>query len=109
MAAIREVSGIFVLGRESDADHNRSVITLAGEPSPEIYMPYAQRPWRTMNLIMRTTGDPYLLADAVRRQVATVDPDQPVTLVRTMEEVLAASRTQPRLVIMAHGRERLRK
>ena len=32
VAAIREVSGIFVLGRESDADHNRSVITLAGEP-----------------------------------------------------------------------------
>jgi glutamate formiminotransferase/formiminotetrahydrofolate cyclodeaminase len=30
--AIREVSGVFVLRRESDADHNRSVVTLAGEP-----------------------------------------------------------------------------
>ena len=32
VAAIREVPGVYVLGRESDADHNRSVITLAGEP-----------------------------------------------------------------------------
>src|SRR5712692_10361110 len=30
--AMRGVEGVFVLDRESDADHNRSVITLAGEP-----------------------------------------------------------------------------
>ncbi|MBZ5503245.1 MAG: glutamate formimidoyltransferase [Acidobacteriia bacterium] len=32
VAAMREVPGVFVLGQESDADHNRSVVTLAGEP-----------------------------------------------------------------------------
>jgi len=32
VAAMREVAGVFLLDRESDADHNRSVITLAGEP-----------------------------------------------------------------------------
>lgn len=32
VAAMREVPGIFLLDRESDADHNRSVITIAGEP-----------------------------------------------------------------------------
>jgi glutamate formiminotransferase/formiminotetrahydrofolate cyclodeaminase len=32
VAAMREVPGVFMLDRESDADHNRSVITLAGEP-----------------------------------------------------------------------------
>lgn len=31
-AAIREVPEVFLLARESDADHNRSVITLAGAP-----------------------------------------------------------------------------
>ncbi|HXU19138.1 MAG TPA: glutamate formimidoyltransferase [Verrucomicrobiae bacterium] len=31
-AAIREVPEVFLLARESDADHNRSVITLAGDP-----------------------------------------------------------------------------
>ena len=34
IAAMREVPGVFVLDRESDADHNRSVVTLAGEPEP---------------------------------------------------------------------------
>jgi glutamate formiminotransferase/formiminotetrahydrofolate cyclodeaminase len=32
VAAMREVPGVLVLGRESDTDHNRSVVTLAGEP-----------------------------------------------------------------------------
>src|SRR5579863_7065582 len=32
VATISEVPGVFLLGRESDADHNRSVITLAGDP-----------------------------------------------------------------------------
>ena len=34
VAAMREVPGVFILDRESDADHNRSVITIVGEPEP---------------------------------------------------------------------------
>lgn len=34
VAAMCEVPGVYLLDRESDADHNRSVITLAGEPEP---------------------------------------------------------------------------
>ncbi|MDE3110482.1 MAG: glutamate formimidoyltransferase [Acidobacteriota bacterium] len=32
VAAMREVPGVLVLAHESDADHNRSVVTIAGEP-----------------------------------------------------------------------------
>src|SRR5580658_5407415 len=32
LAAMREVPGVYLLDRESDADHNRSVVTIAGEP-----------------------------------------------------------------------------
>jgi glutamate formiminotransferase len=32
IAAMRDVPGVYVLDREMDADHNRCVITLAGEP-----------------------------------------------------------------------------
>jgi glutamate formiminotransferase / formiminotetrahydrofolate cyclodeaminase len=32
VAAMREVPGLYLLDRESDADHNRSVVTIAGEP-----------------------------------------------------------------------------
>jgi glutamate formiminotransferase / formiminotetrahydrofolate cyclodeaminase len=34
VAAMQSVEGVYVLDRESDADHNRCVITLAGEPEP---------------------------------------------------------------------------
>ncbi|MGA8268007.1 MAG: glutamate formimidoyltransferase, partial [Candidatus Acidiferrales bacterium] len=34
VAAMREVEGVYLLDRESDADHNRSVVTLAGEAEP---------------------------------------------------------------------------
>src|SRR5215470_6038615 len=32
LASMRSVAGVYVLDHEMDADHNRSVITLAGEP-----------------------------------------------------------------------------
>jgi glutamate formiminotransferase/formiminotetrahydrofolate cyclodeaminase len=32
VAAMREVPGVYLLDKESDADHNRCVVTLAGEP-----------------------------------------------------------------------------
>jgi glutamate formiminotransferase/formiminotetrahydrofolate cyclodeaminase len=34
IVAMLEVPGVHLLDRESDADHNRSVVTLAGEPEP---------------------------------------------------------------------------
>lgn len=36
VAAMAEVPGVLVLGVESDADHNRSVVTLAGPPQPMV-------------------------------------------------------------------------
>jgi glutamate formiminotransferase / formiminotetrahydrofolate cyclodeaminase len=32
VAAMRAVPGVYILARESDADHNRSVVTMVGEP-----------------------------------------------------------------------------
>ncbi|MDP9147110.1 MAG: glutamate formimidoyltransferase, partial [Acidobacteriota bacterium] len=32
VAAMSSVTGVYVLDREMDADHNRCVVTLAGEP-----------------------------------------------------------------------------
>ena len=75
-------------------------ITLAADAAAAIYLPYAQRPWRSMNLILRTNADPHTLIAAARHLVASVDKDQPVTAVQTLEELLADSRTQPRLLML---------
>ncbi len=42
------------------------------------------------NLVIRTTGNPLALAAAVRRAVSEVDSDQPVSNIRSMEQVFAA-------------------
>jgi len=73
------------------------------EPEPTIYVPHAQNPWPTMGLVVRTTGDPGRLRNAVMAAVRALDPEQPVTNVRTLDEVvgraLAARRLQMLLII----------
>jgi putative ABC transport system permease protein len=44
-----------------------------------------------MTLIVRTAGPPLSLASAVTREVHSLDPDQPVADIRTMEEVVNLS------------------
>jgi predicted permease len=71
-------------------------VNLAADPQPEIYMPFAQTPWASMNLITRVQGDPHLSIPAIRREVLAIDRDQPVTSVKSMEEVLEAAAARPR-------------
>jgi putative ABC transport system permease protein len=58
---------------------------------PAIYLSFAQTPttWALPEfLAVRVKGNPTDVADALRRIVATADPDQPVAAVRTMDEIL---------------------
>jgi putative ABC transport system permease protein len=58
---------------------------------PAIYVPYMQRPADSMGVVVRTTGDPTAMASAVRREILKLDPEQPVSNVRTMQTVLSDS------------------
>lgn len=76
---------------------------LADEPMAQIYVPFAQLPWGDMNLLVRTAVPPLSMAAAVRAQIAAVDPDQPVTAVQTVDDLMNGSRAQPRLTMMLLG------
>jgi putative ABC transport system permease protein len=67
--------------------------SLSASISPEVYFPNGQKPYccRRMNLIMRTDIDPAGLIGPIRREIQSVDKDQPVYFVRTMEEYIARS------------------
>ena len=58
----------------------------------EMYLPYQQaqqQPWYApRDLVIRTTVDPNSLVAAVRHEIHQVDPDQPVSNVRTMDEIV---------------------
>jgi putative ABC transport system permease protein len=58
---------------------------------PQIYEPYFQRPSSVMTLAVRTRADPAAFAPMLRRVVWGADKDQPITYVRTMDQVIAAS------------------
>jgi putative ABC transport system permease protein len=63
--------------------------TTAPAGLPQIYVPYLQNPSAIMSLLVRTGRDPLPWASTVRSQVWSVDKDQPVWNIRTMEDVVA--------------------
>ncbi|HUI40466.1 MAG TPA: ABC transporter permease [Terriglobia bacterium] len=60
-------------------------------PRAHLFEPYLQRPQATMDVVVRTRSDPGAFADSLRRAVWSVDKDQPVTNIRTMDRVLQDS------------------
>jgi predicted lysophospholipase L1 biosynthesis ABC-type transport system permease subunit len=64
------------------------------QPISEMYVPFNLRPTNSMYLVVRTDVDPSSLVAAVRREVAAVDREQPVSQIRAMEEVLSGQFAQ---------------
>jgi putative ABC transport system permease protein len=81
-----------IIGVVADAKYK----TLEGPPHPMVYWTHPQLVYSEMTYVMRTNGDPMNLAAAVRREIQTIDKDQPVADVRTMQswidELTARSR-----------------
>ena len=67
-----------------------------------VYLPHQKIPVGGLALVARTTANPEDLAGAIRREVAQLDPDLPVSA-STMEEVVAESIWQPRLYATLFG------
>ena len=72
-------------------------------PLPELYMPNRQNPFpkltMSMALVVRTASDPASLTRAVRAQILSVDPDQPISSVQTMDQVLSDSLSDRRFTM----------
>lgn len=71
---------------------------------PEVYTSYAQSGSATltqgMSLVVRATGEPSDIIAGIRREVALVDPAQPVHNVQTMQEVIYNSVNDRRLTML---------
>jgi len=96
------------IGRRISANGGRSWKTIVGvvadvrqqlalEPVDEAYMPMGQYPYVTTIWALRSQTDPATLVPLVREAVQTVDPDQPIHRLRTLDDVRAASLVPPRL------------
>lgn len=58
------------------------------QADPGLYVPYAQEPWGTMNLIIHTRLDPTAIAGSVRSEVRALDRNLPVSQVKTLRRMI---------------------
>jgi predicted permease len=100
-----------MLGSAPNIDGPRQIVGVVGDvreagldsvPPPVMYLPAAQVPREhaviinrlmPVNWIVRTHAEPLRMAETLRRELLTVDPLQPVSNIRSMEQVLSASLT----------------
>ena len=76
-------------------------VGLAAEPEPEAYRPYQQFPLLSSIYVLTrsSTSDPLTLVPAIRREVATLDSEQPLAEIQTLDQRLTASVAQQRFVL----------
>jgi putative ABC transport system permease protein len=73
---------------------------LADDTQPQLYLPFKQLPWTEMNLLVRTAVPPLQMTSAVRAQISAVDPDQPVTAIQSVDDLMDSGRAQPRFTMV---------
>jgi len=76
---------------------------LSGESEPAYYVPATQAPLPDMNVMVRTRNDPTAFVPTLRNAVLQLDPNQPITSVATMDEIMASSIAQRRLSMLLMG------
>jgi putative ABC transport system permease protein len=65
---------------------------LDADPPAEIYLPYQQGPFFSgSSVAVRTAGDASAMAPAMRKLISNIDPTQPVSNVKTLEQALSDS------------------
>ena len=97
------------LGRQISTDTGKTWLSVVGvvadskntldaEVEDAFYVPLEQVPvGRT--ILIRTSGNPATIGPLVRRAVYSVDPEQPVDSLRTLEDVRSESISSPRLTM----------
>ncbi len=75
--------------------------SLLTEPIPTMYLPGINL--GRSNLVVRASGDPLALTSAIRGAVQSIDKDQPIANVATMEEILSRSVGEPRFRTLLLG------
>jgi len=70
------------------------------QPISEMYVPFNLRPTNSMYLVIRADVEPTTLVSAVRREVAAVDREQPISQIRSMTEVMSGQFAQQRFSLI---------
>ncbi len=73
------------------------------DSSPSVYFPHKQAPFRLMNVVLGTSGDPRALIGPAREALRTMDPGVPISRVETMDQIVARSLSSDRFSMWLAG------
>jgi predicted permease len=94
-----------IVGVVDDVHHN----SLTTAVKPQFYATLAQiarapgNTSRSMTLVLKAKSDPTGLARSVRATIRDIDPRLPVSLIRTMDQVVSESIAEPRFTLQLLG------
>jgi len=71
--------------------------------SAEVDVPFDQSPWPYTTIGVRTNGDPSAVTSSIAAAVRSVNPDYPMTRVRTMDQVVSESLVTDRFTVLVFG------
>jgi putative ABC transport system permease protein len=77
--------------------------SLGESPHAYVYQPVLQSYDSKMTLVIRTTGEPMSLAPAIREQIRAIDPNLPVSDVKTLRDQLNFSLFPSRVAALTLG------
>jgi putative ABC transport system permease protein len=72
-------------------------------PRAAMYILIDQSAPPDMNLVVRSSGNPLQLASALRDEVRALDPNQAISTIRSMDEIVSGSVAQPRFASQILG------
>ena len=88
-----------VVGVVADVKHSGPT----REAEPQVYIPDRLYPPQIAFLALRADGDPFRAVDAVRAQVRAIDPNQSITDVKMMDQILESATGQQHLAARVLG------
>jgi len=99
IAGSRDLIQRQVVGVVADAKFS----ALQAANADQFYVPSEQMPYPAMTLVVRSTANSEPLVAAVRAKIAEIDPTLPISGILNMDEVVATSVAQPRLIMQLVG------
>jgi len=74
---------------------------LAVDPRAEVYVPFAQMPYPTLNVVVRSALPPGQLAGALKQEMRQMDANIPLNRIRSMQDVVLESIAASRIRSLA--------
>ena len=93
---------------QNGPDTFRQIVAIVGdikqygvdkETTAQTYEPFAQHPFNTLNVVLRSTGSFAALIGALRPAVYSIDKDQPVGTIRPLTEILSETIAKQRFAM----------